>query len=64
MLQERQYTRLIRDGDEDEYTNTMLWKQKNLDYFHFIILSKLPVPPQWCVDSMFVIKVASAPDGP
>mmetsp|Transcript_84119 Transcript_84119/g.167878 ORF Transcript_84119/g.167878 Transcript_84119/m.167878 type:complete len:100 (-) Transcript_84119:114-413(-) len=59
IIHECNYTRLIREDDEDEYTNLMLWKARNLEFFHFIILSKLPVPPAWCIDSMFIIKVAS-----
>ena len=60
--EEQHYSQLIRDGDEEEYSNLTLWKESNLDYFHFILLSRLPVAPQWCVDSLFVIKVASAMD--
>ena len=60
--EEQHYSQLIRDGDEEEYANLTLWKESNLDHFHFILLSRLPVPPQWCVDSLFVIKVACAED--
>ena len=62
ILEERHYARLLREGDEEEYANLTLWKDTNLEHFHFILLSRLPVPPPWCVDSLFVIKVAMALD--
>ena len=58
----RQHRRCVRPSAEEEYLNLTLWKEQNLAHFHFILLTRLPVPPQWCVDALFVIKVASAVD--
>lgn len=59
---EDNYKRLLRPSDGDEYTNLTLWKERNLDFFSFILLTRLPVPPPWCVDSLFVLKVAAGCD--
>ena len=62
IVQEVHYAKLVRDGDEEEYTDLSLYSDRALAHFHFILLSRVPVPPQWCVDGLFVIKVASALD--
>lgn len=58
ICEEQHYSKLIRPSDGDEYSPT-LWKQRNLECFHFVLLSKLPVAPEWCTDRMFIVKVAS-----
>ena len=63
VTEERHYKRLVRKDDGPEYTRLETWKPRNLQHFQFILLSKLPTPPAWCADSMFVIRVASTPDG-
>ena len=62
IVQEVHYAKLVRDGDEEEYTDLSLYSDRALAHFHFILLSRVPVPPQGCVDGLFVIKVASALD--
>jgi hypothetical protein len=62
IVREEHYASLIRHDDHDEYANLTLWKEQNLAHFHFILLTRLPVPPAWCVDRLFVIKVAGALD--
>tara|TARA_B110001452_G_C15108079_1_gene386299 strand:- start:598 stop:849 length:252 start_codon:yes stop_codon:yes gene_type:complete len=35
-----------------------LWKERNLDFFQFVLLTTLPQPPEWCAGSLFIVKVA------
>jgi len=35
-----------------------MWKPRNLEFFHFILVSKLPRLPEWCTHKLFVLKVA------
>ena len=49
--------RLLRPTDGDEYA-PVLWKERNLTTFHFVLISKLPLPPEWAIDNFFVVKVA------
>ena len=58
ICEERHYSKLIRPTDGDEYALTF-WRERNLQFFHFVVLSKLPVAPDWCAEKMFVVKVAS-----
>lgn len=62
ILLERHYAQLLRPSDGEEYANLTLWKERNLQFFSFILLSRLPTPPAWCVDALFVVKVASPAD--
>ena len=50
-------SRLIREGDDPDYAAD-LWKPRNLEFFHFIFVSKLPTLPEWCTDKFFILKVA------
>ena len=45
------------DGDDPDYAAD-LWKPRNLEFFHFIFVSKLPTLPEWCTDKFFILKVA------
>ena len=59
ILQEENWSRLIREGDDPDYALDM-WKPRNLEFFHFILVSKLPKLPEWCTDKFFVLKVAGS----
>ena len=57
VLKEEHYSRLIRESDGEEYS-LKYWKEKTLENFHFIVLTKIPVPPDWCAEKFFMLKVA------
>lgn len=57
ILKEDNYAKLVHARDGDEY-KVGAWKERNLDYFHFVVLTRLPVPPEWVSESFFVLKVA------
>ena len=46
---------LIRDTDGDEY-QLKYWKEKNLEFFNFVVLTKTPQPPEWTHEKFFIIK--------
>ena len=58
ILEEENYTKLIRYEDGDEYT-LKHWREKNLQHFHFVVITKLPTLPDWMIDRFFVLKVAA-----
>ena len=57
ILKEDNYKQLIREGDDPDYALDA-WKPRNLEFFHFILVSKLPKLPEWCADQFFILKVA------
>jgi len=57
ILEEDNYKQLIREGDDPDYALDA-WKQRNLDFFHLIFVSKLVKLPDWICDKFFVLKVA------
>jgi len=57
ILKEEHYSKLIHESDGDEY-NLLAWKEKCLEYFHFVVLTKAPHPCEWCTENFFIIKVA------
>lgn len=59
ILEEANWSRLIREGDDPDYAVDM-WKPRNLEFFHFIFVSKLPKLPEWCTDKFFILKVAGS----
>ena len=57
ILKEENYSKLIKDGDDPDYALDA-WKPRNLEFFHFILVSKLPKLAEWCMDQFFILKVA------
>ena len=57
ILKEDNYKQLIREGDDPDYALDA-WKSRNLEFFHFILVSKLTKLPDWVTDKFFVLKVA------
>ena len=57
ILKEENYSQLVQEGDDPDYALDA-WKPRNLEFFHFILVSKLPKLPEWCTDSFFILKVA------
>ena len=39
----------------DEY-QLKYWKEKNLEFFNFVVLTKTPQPPEWTHEKFFIIK--------
>ena len=58
VLREEIYTQLITEDDGEEY-KPAFFSEKALDHFQFIMISKLPVPPEWCTESFFIMRVAA-----
>jgi len=59
IAKEENYSKLIRDDDDDDYKLIQGgWKEATTAHFHFVLLTKLPIPPDWCIESFFVLKVA------
>ncbi len=57
IIKEEHWSQLIKEGDDPDYAIDA-WKSRNLEYFHFILVSKLPKLPEWCTDKFFILKVA------
>ena len=55
IIKEENYAKLIRDTDGDEY-QLKYWKEKNLEFFNFVVLTKTPQPPEWTHEKFFIIK--------
>ena len=57
IIKEEHWSQLIKEGDDPDYAIDA-WKSRNLEYFHFILVSKLPKLPEGCTDKFFILKVA------
>jgi hypothetical protein len=57
ILKEEHYKALIRERDPDEY-GEMFWSEETTAHFQFLMVSKLPIPPEWCAESFFVLRVS------
>ena len=51
--------KLLQALDDPDYALDA-WKTRNLEFFHFIFVSKLPKLPEWCTDKFFILKVAGS----
>ncbi|KOO28568.1 iq motif and ankyrin repeat domain-containing protein [Chrysochromulina tobinii] len=58
VLREEVYTQLINEDDGDDY-KAAFFSEKALGHFQFIMISKLPVPPEWCAEGFFILRVAA-----
>ena len=59
VLQEEHYATLIREEDGLEYSLPLGgWKESTTAHFHFVLITRLPVPPEWYIERMFILKVA------
>jgi hypothetical protein len=59
ILKEEHYAALIRDADGEDYSLTLGgWRESTTAHFHFVVLSRLPLPPEWCTERFFILKVA------
>ena len=47
VLREEVYATLMRDDDPDEYRK-QFWSETTTEHFQFVLLSKRPIPPEWC----------------
>ena len=41
----------------DEYVRAF-WLESTTAHFTFVLLTRLPLPPEWCQDGFFVLRVA------
>ena len=59
ILLEENYSTHIKESDGDEYSLQWgAWKAATVAHFHFVVISKLPVPPDWFIERFFIVKVA------
>mmetsp|Transcript_73596 Transcript_73596/g.221223 ORF Transcript_73596/g.221223 Transcript_73596/m.221223 type:complete len:264 (+) Transcript_73596:1129-1920(+) len=59
ILHEEAYSTLIKPEDGDEYSMAFgAWQEKTVAHFQFVLVSKLPVPPDWFIERFFIMKVA------
>ena len=56
--QEQYWRQLITDADDEQYQPTF-WLEKITARFQFVLLSRLPLPPEWCAEGFFVMRVSS-----
>lgn len=57
ILKPAKYTQLIRPDDGDDYAPEY-WNERALGYAALVLITRLPLPPEWCVERFFVVKVA------
>jgi hypothetical protein len=57
IMKEQQYQKLFSGKEGEEY-GPAYWSEATTAHYNFILLSKHPLPPEWCQDAFFVIRVA------
>ena len=58
ILREEHWKTLIVDSDPDEY-QSIFWLEKTTAHFQFVMVSRLLIPPEWCAEGFFVMRVSS-----
>jgi len=58
ITREEVYTQLISEEDGEDY-RPAFFNEKALEHFQFVMISKLPIPPEWCAESFFIMRVAA-----
>ena len=55
IMKEEHYNSLLTEKDGEEY-GSAYWNASTTAHYNFVLLSKHPLPPEWCQDAFFVIR--------
>jgi hypothetical protein len=57
IMREEHYLSLVAEGDDEQY-NKVFWNEATTKHYTFVLRSKRPLPPEWCAEGFFIIRVA------
>jgi len=55
IMKEEHYNLLLTGKEGEEY-GPAYWSPSTTAHYNFVMLSKHPLPPEWCQDAFFVIR--------
>lgn len=57
IMREEHYLALVSEEDDEQY-NKVFWNEATTAHYSFVLRSKRPLPPEWCAEGFFIIRVA------
>ena len=55
IMKEEHYKKLMNGKEGEEYMDAY-WQESTTEHYNFVLISKHPLPPEWCQDAFFVIR--------